>query len=287
MKNIYIVVGPTSSGKSDYAVNLALKIKGEIVSADSRQVYKELNLLSGKITELEMKGVPHHMLSIVSVTDEYSAELFANDAQKIILGILARGRTPIICGGTGFYIEALVSKLNDIHLPKVTPNPNFREKISKLTNEELFKIIDKKDPDRALTIDKNNRVRLVRALEIIEALGKVPKQLVQGSTLHKSEYNFIWVGLDFSNEKLKERIITRVKIRIQEGMLDEAKNVYKIIGPKKMKLLGLECKYTAQYIEAEFDIFGLVEILSTKIWQYAKRQRTWFKKNKSIEWVVS
>lgn len=283
MKNIYIVVGPTSSGKSDYAVKLAKEIDGEVVSADSRQIYKELNLLSGKITESEMNGVPHHMLSIVSITNEYSAELFANDAQKAILNILEKGKTPIICGGSGFYIEALLNKLNGIELPKVEPDIKLREKLESMTNEELFEMIKTKDPDRALTIDKNNKVRLIRAIEIIEVLGSVPKT----KNIKQSPYNLHFIGLDFNDIELKNRIHRRIEGRIAKGMLEEAKNVYNLVGAQKMSELGLECKYTAEYIDGKLNKEDLIGILTTKIWQYAKRQRTWFKRNRSIDWVVN
>lgn len=281
MKDIYIVVGPTSSGKSDYAVKLAKEIGGEVISADSRQIYKELNLLSGKITRTEMGGIPHHMLSVASIKNDYSAEIFASEAKKIILDILKRNKKPIICGGTGFYIEALINKLNNTSLPKVEPNKKFRASLEKISTEELFKILKAKDPRRAENIDSKNRIRLIRALEIVEALGQVPQTVII-----KNKYNLHWVGLDFDNEKLQARILKRLKNRIDEGMLDEAQKVYKLIGGTKMKELGLECKYCALYIEKSLNKKDLIKELSIKIWQYAKRQRTWFKRNSSIQWVV-
>ncbi|MBP6912487.1 MAG: tRNA (adenosine(37)-N6)-dimethylallyltransferase MiaA [Candidatus Pacebacteria bacterium] len=276
---IIVVYGPTSSGKSDYAVKLALKIgmgKAEVVSADSRQIYKELNLLSGKITTAEMHGVPHHMLSVVSVANEYSASDYANDASKIILDILSMGKTPIICGGTGFYIQALINKLNNNTLPEVPPNPQLRDKLNKLSIDDLFEILKKKDKVRAKNIDAKNKVRLIRALEIIEALGKVPTLPKQKNKL-SNNYEFEYVGLDLDDKVLKDKIEKRLIERINDGMLDEAKKVYKLIGSEKMKVLGLECKYTALFIDGEITQDELKSQLATKIWQYAKRQRTWFK----------
>ncbi|MDQ5929203.1 MAG: tRNA dimethylallyltransferase [Bacteroidota bacterium] len=278
-QKIIVVYGPTSSGKSDYAVKIALEMglgKAEIVSADSRQVYNELNLLSGKITEVEMQGVPHHMLSVVSVKDSYSASDYANDASKIILNILEHDKTPIIFGGTGFYIQALVNKLNNTTLPEVPPNKELRDELNKLSTSELFEMLKKKDKVRAKNIDSKNKVRLIRALEIIEALGKVPVLLEQGKSLLK--YEFEYISLDLDDNILKEKIKQRLEQRIDAGMLDEAKNVYELIGGKNMKELGLECKYTAMFIEGEIkSIDELKTQLVTKIWQYAKRQRTWFK----------
>lgn len=276
---IIVVYGPTSSGKSDYAVKLALEIgmdKAEVVSADSRQVYNELNLLSGKITKSEMMGVTHHMLSAASVANEYSASDYANDASKIVLDILGRSKTPIICGGTGFYIQALINKLNNTTLPEVPPNPQLREKLNKLSIDELFEMLQKKDKVRAKNIDTKNKVRLVRALEIIEAIGKVPTLPKQDNALPK-KYEFEYVGLDLDDKILKQRISKRLDERVNDGMLDEAKKVYKLIESEKMKSLGLECKYTALLIEDEINLEEFKNQLATKIWQYAKRQRTWFK----------
>lgn len=276
---IIIVYGPTSSGKSDYAVKLALKLgvdKTEIISADSRQIYKELNLLSGKITKTEMEGVTHYMLSITSVKNTYSASDYADDASKLVLNILDKGKTPIICGGTGFYIQALVNKLNNTTLPEVPPNPQLRDRLNKLNTDELFEILKTKDPVRAEDIDSKNKVRLIRALEIIEALGKVPTLSKQNNHLLKN-YEFEYIGLDLDDQILKDRIEKRLIERINNGMVDEAKKVYELIGGEKMKSLGLECKYTTLFIEGEINLDELETVLKTKIWQYAKRQRTWFK----------
>lgn len=282
-QKIIIVYGPTSSGKSDYAVKMALRLRSEqaheigaeVVSADSRQIYTELNLLSGKITESEMQGVPHHMLSVTSVKNTYSASDYANDASITVLDILERGKTPIICGGTGFYIQALINKLNNTSLPEVPPNKTLRAKLNKLNTNELFEILKNKDSARAENIDSKNKVRLIRALEIIEVLGKVP---VPGSTLDKKDvYDFEYIGLDLNDSELKDKITKRLSERINDGMLDEAKKVYKLVGSDRMKELGLECKYTALFIEGEIKLDELKAQLATKIWQYAKRQRTWFK----------
>lgn len=285
MKDIYVIVGPTSSGKSDYAVNLAKEfskkgIVAEIISTDSRQVYKELNLLSGKIKDDEMDGVVHHMISVTSVANDYSAELFAQQSSKIVLDIINRKSVPIICGGTGFYIDALINKLNGFELPKVKPNIELRKKLEVESSEKLFDMLLRLDTDRANNIDKHNRVRIIRALEIIDSLGKVPKNEKNIS----NKYNFIFIGLDYSDQKLKERIANRLLQRIKDGMIKEADTVYKLIGSEKMASLGLECKYCVELIEKKINTEQLVSKLCTKIWQYAKRQRTYFKKNESILW---
>lgn len=280
-QKIIVIYGPTSSGKSDYAVKLALELgkkSTEIISADSRQVYTELNLLSGKITRAEMKGVKHQMLSITSVTHDYSAATYAKQAKKVVNDILKSGKNVIICGGTGFYIDALINELAGTTLPKVKPDKKLRQKLNNLTNIELFKLLQKKDKVRAKNIDPNNKIRLIRALEIIEKLGKVPQIIKTQKMVNYKGYEVNWVGLDVNSELLKNKIKKRLNSRIRAGMLNEAKKVYKKIGGQKMRELGLECKYCAMYIEHEITLKELKEILPIKIWQYAKRQRTWFKK---------
>ncbi|MBP6884548.1 MAG: tRNA (adenosine(37)-N6)-dimethylallyltransferase MiaA, partial [Candidatus Pacebacteria bacterium] len=172
MEKLIIVAGPTSSGKTSYAIKLAKKIGGEVISADSRQVYKGLNLLSGKVTKKEMAGIPHHLLDITNPKKIFSVSDYQKLANKAIADILSRNKVPIICGGTGFYIDAIVY---DRILPEVPPNKKLRAILEKKTIVELFKMLVKLDPARANTIDKDNPVRLIRAIEIAKALGSVPK----------------------------------------------------------------------------------------------------------------
>ena len=176
MKNseqeIIVVVGPTASGKSDFAIALAIKNNGEIISADSRQLYKGLDIGTGKITDEEMKGIKHHMLSVYDLTEDVSVASFARDAAPIITDILNRGKTPIICGGTGQYIDALIF---NTQIPKVKPNKSLREELEKLNTEDLVARLQASDPARSSAIDPHNRVRLIRAIEIAEELGYVPK----------------------------------------------------------------------------------------------------------------
>ena len=170
---ILVILGPTATGKSDIAVHLAKKFDGEVVSADSRQVYRGLDIGSGKITKHEMKGVTHHMLNVVSPKNTYTAARFAYDANRIVEKILSKKKLPIIVGGTGMYIDALV---DGVMFPEVPPNPLLRKKFEKKSTEDLFRLLKKKDSVRAKTIDKHNRRRLIRALEIVALLGKVPSQ---------------------------------------------------------------------------------------------------------------
>jgi tRNA dimethylallyltransferase len=267
---IIVVCGPTATGKSDRAVQIALEKNGEIISADSRQVYKGLDIGSGKITLDEIKGVPHHLLDVADPKEVFSVEQFVELGKKAIQDILQKGKVPIICGGTGFYIDSLVY---NISLPHVTPNENLRKELETYSLEQLQNKLQELDEDRYASIDTKNPVRLIRAIEIATELGTVPK-------LEKnSPYKIEWVYLDFPDEILKERIYTRLITRITTGMLEEAKKLHADgLSLERMKQLGLEYRYQAMHLLGEITYEEMVELLNTKIWQYAKRQRTWFKK---------
>ena len=171
-QKVIVILGPTSSGKSDLAIKLARKYNGEIISADSRQIYRGMDIGTGKISKAQQKSVKHWMIDIVSPKNDYNVSKFKKDAEKIIKNILKRGKLPIICGGTGFWIKAIV---DNVDFPKVKPNKELRKKLEKISTEKLFKTLQKLDPERAKNIDAKNKVRLVRAIEIAKTLGYVPK----------------------------------------------------------------------------------------------------------------
>lgn len=277
LPKVIVVVGPTASGKSAYGVMLAKKIGGEIVSADSRQIYTGLDIGTGKITKREMKGIPHHMLDVASPKKIYNVEQFVKDAKVAITKIIANKKVPIIVGGTGFYIDALVE---GIVLPEVPPNKILREKLARKSAEALFRALQKLDPQRAKTIDSKNKVRLIRAIEIAKALGKVPK------AKFKKNYDAQYIGLAVDQEVLKNKITKRLNDRIKLGMIQEAKNLNKQgVTWKRMRALGLEYRYMADYLQNKITKKEMVEELSKAIVQYAKRQMTWFKRNTKIKWI--
>jgi tRNA dimethylallyltransferase len=273
---ILVVLGPTATGKSDLAVELALKYNGEIISADSRQVYKGMDLGTGKITRAEMKGVPHYLLDVASPKSVYNVSKYKIQAQKIIADILKREKLPIICGGTGFYIDAVV---NNIVLPEVLPNQKLRNILEKKSTEQLFVILKKLDPARAKTIDANNKVRLVRAIEIAKSLGKVPK--IKSSQI----YSPVFIGLDLPNSELKRRIRTRLVRRLDDGMVAEVRRLHKQgVSYRRLEKFGLEYRNCALLLQKKITRDQLIQNLEREIFQYAKRQRTWFKRNKEIVW---
>lgn len=270
LPKVIVVCGPTATGKSDEAVLLAKKYDGEIISADSRQVYKGLDIGSGKITKKEMFGVPHHMLDVASPIRTYSVAQFQKKAQKIIQDVIRRGKVPIICGGTGFYIDAIIFNRT---FPKVKADASLRKVLVKKSAKELFSELQKKDKKRAETIDPHNKVRLIRALEIVQALGKVPK------VKEKVNYDVEWIYLDFPDALLKDRINLRLHKRLKQGMIAEAKRLHREgLTFLRMERLGLEYKYLALLLQKKISKAEFVSELENAIWQYVKRQRTWFKK---------
>ncbi len=276
-KKVLVILGPTASGKSDLAVKLALKYNGEVISADSRQVYKGLDIGTGKITKKETRGVPHHLLDISSPKKVVSVVAWKELAEKAVEDILSRGKLPIICGGTGFYIQSIV---DNIVYPDVLPNKILREKLNKKTTDELVKLLKKLDPKRLRSIDQKNRVRLIRAIEIAKELGVVPK-----IKKVKPKYEFIQIGIKTNDAELKEKIQKRLVSRMKKGMVQEAKNLHKKgLSWKRMRELGLEYRYLADYLENKINKQELNECIVSGNWQYAKRQITWFKRDERIKW---
>lgn len=279
-QKIIVIVGPTASGKSDLAVALAKKFNGEVISADSRQVYRGLNIGAGKITKREMRGVPHHLLDVASPKRTYTASHFARDGRRAIKKIIGRGRIPIVVGGTGFYIRALV---DDISIPEVPPNMKLRAQLEKKKVKELYQMLFRLDRARAKTIERENPRRLIRAIEIAKALGKVPP-LTQGARAHDA----LWVGIQADDETLKKKIRMRLFARIRDGMITEVRNLHKNgLSWKRLYSLGLEYRYISLYLRGTLTKEEMPTQLETAIWQYARRQKTWFKKDNRIGWSTS
>lgn len=270
MIKVIVVCGPTATGKSDYAVELAQKVDGEVISADSRQIYRGLDIGSGKITTEEMQGVSHHLLDVADPKEVFSVTQYQTLAIKAIEEIIARGHTPIICGGTGLYIDAIVC---GTIFPSVPPNTALRKELNDLSLEELSKKLEALDPRRFASIDTKNKVRLIRAIEIATALGSVPE------TIQNPEYEVGWHYLDFPDEVLKKRIHDRLIKRMDNGMVEEVQRLQtEGVSWERLESLGLEYRYLALYLQKKLDKDTMLKELEMAIWHYAKRQRTWFKK---------
>ncbi len=270
---IIVICGPTATGKTAKSIELAKKLGGEVISADSRQIYKYLNIGTAKITIKEMEGIPHHMIDIVEPNKKFSVAQYKKMTEEIIQDIHSRGKIPILVGGTGMYIDAVIYNRN---FPEVPPNPELRSELKQLDTIQLYARIVELDPMRAETIDKDNRVRLIRAIEIAEALGSVPAQEPT-----ESPYDVEIHYIDLPDNELKEKIHTRNVHRLENGLIEEIEMLHKDHGLswKRMNELGLEYRYVSQFVQGEIETKEkLIEILDQKTWQYVKRQRTWFKK---------
>lgn len=268
---IYVFCGPTSTGKSDHAVELALKLNGEVISADSRQIYIGMDLGTGKITKEEMKGVPHYLLDIKNPNEDFSVEEFQRLAFEKIEDIISRGKTPILCGGTGYYIQSITDNIIFQEIPK---NENLRAKLEEKTIQELKEILEKIPKEEGAKVDTENKRRLIRAIEIGEFMGTL-------ACVKKGpqNYDFEFIYLDKPDEELKERIALRLEKRLEAGMIDEVKGLHENgVSWERLESFGLEYKYIAQFLQGKIDEETMKEEIKIKSFQYAKRQRTWFKR---------
>lgn len=290
-KKIIVICGPTTVGKSALAIKLAKRFNGEIISADSRQIYKGMNIGTGKVTKKEMTGVPHFMLDIANPKKRFTVAEFQKMGKEKIESILSREKTPIICGGTGFYISALIDGIN---FPEVPPNPKLRAELEKKTAEQLYAILKKLDPKRAEAIDWKNKRRVARAIEIAKALGKVPfvevrpPQTCGGLTSTGLQpYKTLWIGIKLPKEELKNKIKIRLFQRLKQGMVAEAKKLHKNgLSWRRMEEFGLEYRYLAKYLNNKISKEQMTNELETEIWHYARRQMTWFRRDKRIKWFA-
>jgi len=276
-KTIIVITGPTASGKSELAVKLAKKINGEIISADSRQIYKGLDIGTAKITKKEIQGVKHHCLDIASPKKRLTIIDWKNCAEKAVDTIYRIGKVPIVVGGTMFYIKALI---DGWALPQVLPNPLLRKKLEKKTARELFTILQRQDSHRAKTIERKNKRRLIRALEIVETLGKVPKLKA------KPKYEVLWLGIKKNPEELKKRIQKRLRKMLKRGLIQEIKKLRaSSLSWKRIYEFGFEYKYPAFYLQKKISKEEMINKINKETLDYTRRQMLWWKKDKKIRWL--
>lgn len=300
--HVLILVGPTASGKSELAVQLAKRFNGEIISADSRQVYKGMNLGTGKIkgrwtafhperakrvegskkNVFVYKNIPHHLIDFLNPRGQYSAALFQRDAKKAITNILKDGKLPILCGGTAHWIDAVVYNLQ---LPNVQPNAKIRSRLGKHSVDWLYNRLIKLDRHRAHSIDRRNKRRLIRALEIVITTGKPVPQLLT-ALYSLPTYKALWIGISVPQKILYKKIDKRLYQRINAGMIKEVSRLHlQGISWKRLESFGLEYKFVALYLQKKLTRAEMLTQLSYAIKHYSKRQLTWWKRNKQIKWL--
>jgi tRNA dimethylallyltransferase len=266
---VIAVVGPTASGKTARAIALAEERNGEIISVDSRQVYRMLDIGTEKITREEMRGIPHHLIDIRDPKDTYSAGDFETDAARLIEEIRSRGKVPILVGGTNFYFDALLYGLPATSLK----NDALRSELEELPSEELMAQVRKADPRRAARLDPNNRRRIIRALEIIAEHGSVPER-----TMANPRYTVEWMVLNPERDELRSRIRRRLGEALERGLMEEVERVRAYVGDERLNELGLEYKIIGEYLRGMRSHDSLLPTLSSRLWHYARHQKAWLRK---------
>lgn len=289
LPKLIVILGPTAAGKTALSIKLSQKFNGEVISADSRQVYKGMNIGTGKVTKTEMKGIPHHLLDVASPKRKFTVVRYQRLALEAIEKIFKKNKIPLLVGGTGFYIQAVI---DGIVVPKVKPDWQLRAILEKLKTEELFKLLKKQDSRRAKTIDRKNRRRLVRALEIIIKTKKAVPSLKKECP----RFKLLLIGIKKSQEEIKKLIRKRLENRLKKGMVAEVKRLKrKSLSWKRLEEFGLEYRYIAQYLQSKISHEKMKERIQKESEHYAKRQMTWFsahggsasggKRDKRIKWI--
>ncbi len=280
-KKVIAVVGATASGKTAYAIELAKKLGGEVISADSRLVYKGFDIGTAKPTMEERAGVVHHLIDIVEPEVDYSVGLWTKEAGRLIEEIHSVGKIPIIAGGTGLYFRVL---LENYDLPDVKPNYGLREELRLLDSRHLHERLRLRDPETAEKIDSNDKKKIIRAIEIVETLN-LPMSEARGVKA-SPVYDVEWHGRNFPREELYERINKRVDLMIDAGLIEETRRLLEKHGriPNLIDTIGYH-EITA-YLDGELDLKSACDILKQNTRRYAKRQLTWFRKNTDIIWNI-
>lgn len=283
---VIVICGPTASGKTALSIELAKKINGEIVSADSMQIYKDMNIGSAKVTPEEMQGIKHYLIDCVLPDERYSVANYKQDAKKAIEEIISNGKTPIVVGGTGLYIDALIY---EIEYKDIKINEEYRKELEEIKEKEGLEVLYKKaleiDPKAMEKISHNDYKRITRILEIYEATGKNKTQQEAESRLNEVPYNYKVFAINYDREKLYERINKRVDIMIEKGLINEVKSLLEKYSEFPTAMQGLGYKEVKQYLDGELSKEEMIEKIKQESRRYAKRQFTWFRKNKQTIWI--
>ena len=283
---ICVVVGPTAAGKSDFAVEFAKKNNGEVISADSMQIYKEMNVGTAKPTKEQMQNIQHHLIGIVSVSENFNVAEFVDLANECISKITEKGKLPIVCGGTGLYVDSL---LNGIDFSKNEVDFDLRRSLQKMVNQgkvsKLYDELKEIDPGYAARVHPNNEKRVIRAIEFYKTNGITMTEQKRLSLLKEPKYDANIIGITYKNRDiLYDRINKRVDLMMKKGLLDEARKLYKMQLSNTAKG-AIGYKELFEYFDGKCTLEESVENIKRSSRRYAKRQLTWFRKNDKINWI--
>lgn len=283
---VIVICGPTASGKTALSIELAKKIKGEIVSCDSMQIYKDMNIGTAKPTEQEKKGIKHYMIDIVSPDERFSVADYKREAKIAIREILEKGKVPIVVGGTGLYLDSLIY---EIDYPNIEFNEQYRKQLELIADKEgldkLYEEAKKIDPIAIEKISRKDRKRIFRILEIYKATGKNKTEQEIVSRKNEIEFDYKVFALSWKREKLYERINQRVDIMLEDGLIQEVEKINKKYNQFPTSIQGLGYKEVIQYLDNKISYEEMVEKIKMETRRYAKRQLTWFRKNKQTKWI--
>mgnify|MGYP004615120593 CR=1 FL=1 len=283
---VIVICGPTASGKTALSIELAKKINGEIVSCDSMQIYKEMDIGTAKPTEEEKQGIKHYMIDIISPNERYSVADYKIQAKKAIKEIISKGKTPIVVGGTGLYIDSLIY---EIEYPNIEFDEEYRNEIeTRVSKEGLEKIYEEAkiiDPKAIEKISPNDKKRIIRILEIYHATGKNKTDQEKESRKKEVEFDYKVYAISWDREVLYERINKRVDIMLEEGLVKEVEAINKKYNQFPTAMQGLGYKEVVQYLNKECSYEEMTEKIKMETRRYAKRQLTWFRKNKETIWL--
>ena len=283
---VIVICGPTASGKTGLSIELAKKMDGEIISSDSMQIYQDMNIGTAKPTIEEMEGIKHYLLDFVPPNQKYSVAQFKKDAVQAIETILQKGKVPIIVGGTGLYIDALTK---NIEYPEIETDMNYRHELElEMKKEGLTKLYERAkqiDEQAMQTISQNDQKRIMRVLEIYHQTGKTKTQLEKESRMKPIPYHYLVFAIRMDRAILYERINIRVDKMIKDGLIEEVENLLKKYQEFPTAMQGLGYKEVATYLKGECTKEEMIEKLKMETRRYAKRQLTWFRKDKEIQWI--
>ena len=286
---VVVIVGPTASGKTALSIELAKRINGEIISSDSMQIYKDMDIGTAKVTKEEAQGIKHYLIDIISPEERYTVSDFKKDAEAAIKEILEKGKVPIVVGGTGLYVDSLIY---GIEYQEMNFDESYRDELMKIaeTEDGLIKLWDEAnsiDPQAMLKISKNDKKRIIRVLEIYKATGKTKTEQEILSRQKGVEYDYKVFCVNMDREKLYERINKRVDIMIDAGLENEVRNLLEKYSKFPTAMQGLGYKEVVEYFDGKITRDEMIEKIKQESRRYAKRQLTWFRKNKETIWIDS